>query len=69
MSLRGMSGFPANPRIRHQVARGALVLIGLIAPWLMMGGRAQEARTVWNGVYTTAQAAFATPCRRLTRAR
>lgn len=56
MSLRGMSGFPANPRIRHQVARGALVLIGLTAPWPTMDGRAQDARTVWSGVYTTAQA-------------
>jgi S-disulfanyl-L-cysteine oxidoreductase SoxD len=56
MSLRGMSGFPANPRIRHQVARGALVLIGLTAPWPTMDGRAQDARTVWSGVSTTAQA-------------
>jgi len=56
MSLTGMSGFLANSCIRPRIARCALVLIGLVAPWPMMDGRAQDARTVWSGVYTAAQA-------------
>jgi S-disulfanyl-L-cysteine oxidoreductase SoxD len=56
MSSRGVSGFLANTRIRHRVARCALVLIGLVAPSPIMDGRAQDARTVWSGVYTAAQA-------------
>ena len=38
------------------VARCAVVLIGLGAPWPIVSGSAQESRSVWSGVYTAAQA-------------
>ena len=56
MNMTGMSGFLANTRIRHRIATAVLVLTGLVAPWPMMDGRAQDARTVWSGVYTAVQA-------------
>jgi len=56
MSVTSVSGFLMNTRRRHRAAACALVLIGLFAPWPMMDGRAQDALSVWSGVYTTAQA-------------
>ena len=54
--MTGMSGFLANIPTPHRIASGALVLAGLLVSWPLMDARAQDARTVWSGVYTTAQA-------------
>jgi mono/diheme cytochrome c family protein len=56
MNLTSVSGFLVRTRRRHRVAAGALVLIGLFALRPMMYGSAQDALSVWSGVYTTAQA-------------
>src|SRR5215213_9390439 len=56
MSSRSVSGFLLELRRRDRVASCVFLLIGLVAPWPTMYGSAQDAVSVWSGVYTTAQA-------------
>jgi mono/diheme cytochrome c family protein len=56
MSVTSASGFLVKTRRRHRVATCALVPIVLFAVWPMTYGSAQDALSVWSGVYTTAQA-------------